>query len=333
MTRELTAGRRRAALVGGALAVAVATALGLASGPDGAALAWLDDDASRALVLELRGARVLLALLVGAALSATGAALQALLRNPLADPYIIGVSGGAAVGGALVIALGASAALASVPVGAFLGAFLASAGLSWFVARGGEQRSDAALLAGVVFNSFAAAVITLIKTLLPADRSYSLLFWLVGNLPYVDGRTLLGVGAMVVAGVLLLARVSGRLELLSLGDVEARRLGVPVFGTKLLVYGVASALVAVVVPVTGMIGFVGLVVPHALRLAFGPDQRLLVAASALFGAATLALFDAAARLSFVALGTELPVGALTALVGAPVFALALARRVMRGGAA
>lgn len=320
----LTPGRRRDVLALGVAAVLVAGGVGLVVGPLGFDVPASDE------MLSLRGARVALALLVGAALSATGAALQALLRNPLADPYIIGVSGGAAVGGALVVAAGAAAGLA-VSTGAMAGAFVASAGLAWFVAREGRGRSDATLLAGVAFNAFASAIITLIKTLLPAEKSYALLFWLVGTIGYIDGRSLLALALVVAVGVGALVKLSGALELLALGDDEAARLGVSAARTKLAVYAVASLLVGAAVPLTGMIGFIGLVVPHALRLVLGPDMRLLVAASTLFGAAALALFDAAARGGFALLGTELPVGALTALVGAPVFAFALARRLLGGG--
>jgi iron complex transport system permease protein len=323
----LTPRRRRAVIAGGVVACLAAFALALLVGPDGG---LPDDPELRATSLSLRGTRALLALAVGGALSAAGAALQALLRNPLADPYIIGVSGGAAVGGALAVAAGAAAFSAAVPLAAVFGAFGASAGLAWFVAREGDGRSDATLLAGVVFNAFASAVITLIKTMLPAERSYALLFWLVGTIGYVDGKTLLTLGLAIAAGVALLLRTSGRLELLALGDDEAARLGVHPGRTKLLVYLACSLLVGACVPVTGMIGFVGLVVPHALRLWLGSDRRLLVAASTLYGAAVLVVFDAAVRGGFAVLGTELPVGVLTALVGAPVFAWALARRLREG---
>jgi iron complex transport system permease protein len=327
----LTPSRRRAVWLLGALACVAAVGFGMAAGPSGLSLAWLSDDEVRSSVLSLRGARVALAILVGAALSMTGAALQALLRNPLADPYIIGVSGGAALGGALAVTAAGALAAVAVPTGAVAGAFLASAGLGWFVAREGRGRTDGTLLAGVVFNAFASAIITLIKTLLPAERSYALLFWLVGTLGYPDATTLLFVIAAVLAGGAALLGLSGRLDVLALGDDEALRLGVSPLATKLLAYAAASLLVGAVVPVTGMIGFVGLVVPHALRLVLGSDMRLLVGASGLFGAAVLVVFDGAARLSFGVLGTELPVGALTALVGAPLFALSLARR-LRGGA-
>ncbi len=322
--------RRQRILLAGALACAGSAAFGLMAGPDGVSAGWLFDDDARQTVLGLRAARVWLALLVGAALSMTGASLQALLRNPLADPYIIGVSGGAALGGALAVAAAGALAFVAVPTGAVVGAFVASAGLAWFVAREGRGRTDATLLAGVVFNAFAAAIITLIKTLLPAERSYALLFWLVGTLGYPDLATLALVGAAVLLGGVTLLALSGRLDVLALGDDEAMRLGVSPLATKMAAYAAASLLVGAVVPVTGMIGFVGLVVPHALRLLLGGDMRLLVAASGLFGAAALALFDGVARVSFAFLGTELPVGALTALVGAPIFALSLARRLSDG---
>jgi iron complex transport system permease protein len=315
-------------LFAAAAVVVLAALLGLCAGPSGVDLAWLRPEESPAL--RLRGGRVLLALVVGAALSATGAALQALLRNPLADPFIIGVSGGAAVGGSLAVAAGAATFALAVPGAAVLGAFAASAGLAWFVSREGGGRSDATLLAGVVFNAFAAAVVTLIKTLLPAEQSYTLLFWLVGTVGYVSPAALFGVSAACVVGVGALIALSGPLELLSLGEREAARLGVHTARSRLLVYGAASLLVGAVVPVTGLIGFVGLVVPHALRLVLGPDQRLLLPASALFGAAALVAFDAAVRLAFPLLGTELPVGALTAIVGAPVFGWLLVRRTLGG---
>lgn len=330
MSAPLTQGRRRAVLLLGAAACLVCAGLALALGPDGVSLAWLDAADTRETTLSLRGARVVLALLVGAALSTAGAALQALLRNPLADPYIIGVSGGAAVGGALAVALGVAAVSVVVPLASVGGAFFATAGLSWFVAREGSGRGDATLLVGVVFNAFASAVITLIKTLLPAEKSYALLFWLVGTIGYPDAGTLALVGAAVVVGVGVLLASAGSLELLALGEDEAARLGVDTARTRLLVYGAASLLVGASVPVTGMIGFVGLVVPHALRLWLGPDRRLLIAASALFGGAVVVLFDGAARSGFLLLGTELPVGALTAIVGAPVFAWALVRRLREG---
>ena len=297
---------------------------GVCAGPDGLGFNFFDSETAPFLA-SLRCKRVFLGAVVGAALAATGAALQALLRNPLADPYIIGVSGGAAVGGALVLATGWVGTGLSLSFGSFTGAFIASAGLGYFVSRLGAGRNDAALLAGVVFNSFAAAVLTLIKTLMPADRAYTLLYWLVGNISYVDWDQLLPLGCVAFLALGLLFKLSGHIELLALGSKEAFRMGVPVRTVELAVYALASLLVAITVPLTGMIGFVGLIVPHGLRLLIGPDQRLLIPVSGIVGGGTLVFFDAMARLSFVWLHTELPVGALTAMFGAPLFGLALLR--------
>lgn len=327
MSHELTRRRLVLSILVGWLVLVVAAMFGLSAGPDGLSSLWLRDERAMELTVHLRASRVWLGLLAGAALSSTGAALQAMLRNPLADPYIIGVAGGAAVGGAVVLASAQSLIFLSLPMGAFVGALIASIGLAWFVARSSPGQRDAAILAGVVFNSFAAALLTLFKTLLPAERSYALLHWLVGNIGYVDANSLQLCTGVVLVGVLILVVLSGRLEVLSFGDVEAMRLGIPVRATRLWVYGGASLTLAVLVPHTGMIGFVGLVVPHVIRLAGGIDQRQLVICSALFGGAALVFFDGIARLSFAWLGTELPVGALTALVGAPLFAFGLAKRL------
>lgn len=321
---ELTPERRRRAIIASTAFVLASVLFAVCAGPDGLGLDFLHDSISAVLV-SLRYKRIFLGAVAGAALAATGAALQALLRNALADPYIIGVSGGAAIGGALVLATGWASAGLSLSVGSFAGALFASAGLGYFVSRLGTGRNDAALLAGVVFNSFAAAVLTLIKTLLPADRAYTLLYWLVGNIAYVKWDELLPLGCITLLALIILFRMSGHIELLALGPKEALRMGVPVRSVELIVYALASLLVALTVPLTGMIGFVGLIVPHGLRLLIGPDQRLLLPVSALVGAGTLVFFDAVARLSFLWLHTELPVGALTAIFGAPLFGLALLR--------
>lgn len=318
----LTPARRQRVLAISAFAVVAATLFALCAGPDGLALPTSDG------TLAIRGPRVALAALAGAALATAGAALQALLRNPLADPFVIGVSGGAALGGAVCIALGAAAA-AWIEGGAIAGAALSTLLLAWFLKR--ERNStDATLLAGVVFNAFASAIITVMKTTMSAEKTQSMLFWLIGTIDYVTPSTLAIVGVSVALGVGVLVRHAGGLELLSLGPDEAERLGLDAERVRWQTYGAASLLVGAVVPVTGLIGFVGLVVPHALRITVTSDQRLLVPASALGGAAALLAFDGAARLSFRLFSTELPTGALTALFGAPLFAWALMRHLSRG---
>ncbi|HEY1904520.1 MAG TPA: iron ABC transporter permease [Myxococcaceae bacterium] len=270
----------------------------------------------------LRIPRAVLGALVGASLAASGSALQALLRNPLADSFVLGVSGGAALGATLALALGLQA-LAAPSVFAFVGAVAAMA----LVLAAGRARSSpyAALLTGVVFNAFAAAIITCIKTLLTPDRLGEVLYWLAGSLGYERPRTLILGGVLQLVALGLLWAASARLNLLSLGDDEAASLGVPVRRTRAIVLVATSLSVAGAVALAGLIGFVGLIVPHLLRLWLGPDQRLLVPASALGGAAFLVLADAATRVLFPVFHSEPPVGVVTAVLGGPLFVWLLNR--------
>ncbi len=299
---------------------------GVDSAPFSSMLALLRGESPSPLFVARLG-RVALASLVGIALCTSGSTLQTLLRNPLADPFIIGVSGAAALGGAVAVGM-IDDAPPSLLVGmSIVGAVLATFALAWVMTT--EATADGAttaLLVGVVINGFAAAAMTLIKTLVSAAKAQALLFWLVGTVGY-PSLPALGVTAVVIIGATaVLLKIAGPLELLRAGDHEAARLGVDVRRVRLIAYVAASALVGAVVPLTGLIGFVGLVLPHDLRLLIGADMRVLLAASALGGAVVLPLFDATARLSFGLLQTEIPVGALTALVGAPIFVALLLRR-------
>lgn len=318
----LTPQRRRAILAVLAAALLASMMMGMSIGPDGASL-----DVE---LLPLRAARVALAAIVGAGLAATGAALQALLRNPLADPYVLGVSGGAAMGGALALALGVVGIGLGLHVSALAGAVGATALLAWFLARDRGGRGETALLVGVTLNAFSWALVAVVRAALPADRTQILSVWLVGSVGYPELRDLVLAALVTSAGIGALVLAAGDLALLRAGADEAARLGVDLRRARLLAYGGASALVGVAVSTSGVIGFIGLIAPHAVRLLLGRDDRLVVPASALFGGACLVLFDAAARASFALFDSELPTGALTAVVGAPVFAFALWRRV--GGA-
>lgn len=330
-----------------ALAVAVVLALALAMGVGEQAVdlrAALGDPRSTDATIfwELRLPRALLGALVGGALAASGSTLQALLRNPLADPFVLGVSGGAALGAAVAIALGmtglgapgdgpwAMAAQLSGPSAlALVGAALSMV-LIFGVARSRGQSSPyAALLSGVIFNAFALAAITFLRTLAEPHKTSELLFWLTGAIGYPELSTLALAFALQLLAVGGMWLLSGRLNLLSLGDEEAASLGVPVERTRLVLLLLTSVSVAGAVALSGMIGFVGLLVPHLLRLVLGPDLRLLVPASALAGAAFLVLADLAARLLFGALATEPPVGVVTALVGGPFFLFLLRQRETR----
>jgi len=275
----------------------------------------------------LRVPRAVLGMLVGAALAASGSALQSLLRNPLADPFVLGVSGGAALGATVALALGLTAL-----VGPSLFAFLGSVAAMGLVLAVGRVRGSpyAALLTGVVFNAFAAAAITCIKTLVSPDRVGEILYWLAGSLGYEPPRTLAWAAVLQLTCVGVLWHQSGRLNLLSLGDEDAASLGVEVDRTRGIVLLAASLSVAGAVALSGLVGFVGLIVPHVLRLWLGPDQRLLVPASALGGGAFLVLSDLLTRLLFPLFHAELPVGVVTAVLGGPLFLWLLRREGVRG---
>jgi iron complex transport system permease protein len=282
--------------------------------------------------------RTILAAEVGAALSIAGVALQALLRNPLADPFIFGLSGGAAIGTAIAViaagtTLGAAASVTASSLGvlpAQLAACAGAFGAAVFVYTLGRSRGqlvpERALLLGVVFNSFASALLIAVQAVLAPERTQALLLWLSGSLGYESAPVLVAAGVAVLVPALTLTALAGRLNLLALGDESAAALGVDVALTRGIAFAAASVAVGMAVALTGMVGFVGLVVPHAVRLITGPDHRVLLPASALGGAAFLVLADAAARLLFRGLGTEPPVGAVTALLGAPLFVLLLRRR-------
>ena len=275
--------------------------------------------------LAYRLPRVLLAALAGAGLGVAGVAFQALLRNPLADPYVVGVSGGAALGGVLALVLGLSATWA-LPLFAFGGAVASVLALFSLAHARGKSDPLTLLLIGVVFNSFAAAVITFFKAVVTPTKAQEILFWLMGVIGIEAGPTLAALALYVFVGVAALWVLAGALNLLAMGDDHAASLGLPVGRVRFVAFLAASLLVGAVVAVAGMIGFVGLVVPHVLRRLGSADHRWLVPASALAGATFLVLADAAARLTMFATGTEVPVGAITAFAGGPFFLALLLRR-------
>ena len=284
----------------------------------------------RTIILHVRLPRVLLAAMAGGGLGLVGGAFQALLRNPLAEPYVLGVSGGAALGATVVIALGISAVgwlgAAVVPLAALLGG-LGSTALVYAVAKRTPRGPAGAsiLLAGVMVNSIASALITFLKTLAPPSRTAQLVRWLVGVIELPSTISLLAMSAYVVAGCAVLLRDAGRMNLLALGDESAQLLGVDVGSLERRVFLAASCVVGAIVSLTGLIGFVGLVVPHAVRRLCGPDHRRLLPLSMLAGGGMLVVCDLVARAAFVPLGTEPPVGAVTALIGGPVFLVMLMR--------
>jgi iron complex transport system permease protein len=309
------------------LAALLAVTIGAAGLPPGdviAALTGRGDAAARTIVLELRLPRVLLALVAGGGLALAGAVFQALLRNPLAEPYVLGVAGGAAVGAVGALSIGLATVPGAVPALALAGAIGAILLVLRIAIRTGRVLDTRVLLlAGVVVGAFFNAVILLLLTLADVESFRSAVFWMMGSLAASSWRGTTLLALYVLPATVVLFALARPLNLLAIGDETALFLGTRVDRVKLVAYFIASLLVAMAVAVCGVIGFVGLIVPHAVRLAWGSDHRLLLPASLLGGGAFLLLADTAART--IAAPAELPVGVITALLGVPIFVLLLRR--------
>ncbi|QTP56926.1 iron ABC transporter permease [Billgrantia sulfidoxydans] len=277
------------------------------------------DALARILVLELRVPRALSAFATGGLLALAGALMQVLLRNPLADPYVLGLSGGAAVGALAAMLAGLGGAVISGS--AFAGAFLSTL-LVFGLAHGtGSWTPSRLLLTGVVVAAGWGAVVTLMLAVSPVERLPGMLYWLMGDLSYAHTP---GYPLVVLLGVCLLAFPLGRsLNVLARGALQAAALGVVVRPLEWTIYITASLLTAMAVTTAGSIGFVGLVVPHMLRLMLGNDQRLILPACALAGGTLLVLADTLART--IIAPEQLPVGVITALLGVPTFLYLLYR--------
>lgn len=306
--------------LGLAAVAAVAFALAVVLGPAHVPLAELT---SSDIVRSLRVPRALLAFLVGGSLALAGAGLQALVRNPLADPSLLGLSGGAGLGAVVAIALHVTSPWA-LPAAAFLGALGAMVLVYRLGLVGGAALDPRILiLAGVAVGAFAAAVTTTIVSLSDATQLRNALLWLWGGLSGASWDSVLLLCVYTPLPIAVLLAAARPLDLLALGEEPARHLGADVESVKRRVYVAASLLTAVAVAVSGVIGFVGLVVPHAMRLLWGHRHRPLLPAAFLGGGALLALSDTVARVAVAP--RELPVGIVTALVGVPVFVLLLRR--------
>ncbi|MGH7447295.1 MAG: FecCD family ABC transporter permease [Longimicrobiales bacterium] len=289
-----------------------------------AALTGAGDTTTRTIVLELRLPRVALALVAGGGLALAGAVFQAVLRNPLAEPYVLGVAGGAAVGAVGAVVFGLAVIPGAVPLAALAGAIGAMILVLRIALRVGRALDTRVLLlAGVVVGAFFNAVILLLLMLADVESFRSAVFWMMGSLSGANWRATALLALYIVPSVLVLLALARALNLLAIGEETALFLGTRVERVKLLAYFIASLLVAAAVAACGVIGFIGLIVPHAVRLAWGSDHRLLLPASALGGGTFLLLADTAAR--SIAAPAELPVGVITALVGVPVFVLLLRR--------
>ncbi len=275
-------------------------------------------------VIRLR--RVVLAAMVGAALACSGVVLQAIMRNPLADPYILGISSGAGLGAIIAILSGISWTFwggSAVTAFAFTGA-VATVWLVWFIGHfTGKSQVTGLLLAGVVVNAFFSAVIMFLTSIAKSEQLRATVYWLMGSITDKDPLVLWISGVCILAGIIALFLVCYRLNALTLGDEQAIGLGIDPGKTRLVAFGFTAFITAIAVSLSGLIGFVGLIIPHGVRLVFGPDHRQLLPISALIGGAFLVCADTLARTIF---GQEqLPVGVVTAIAGGPFFLVLLAK--------
>lgn len=294
-----------------------------------AALAGGGPEWQRQIVVELRLPRMLLAALVGGGLGLAGATFQALLRNPLAEPYILGISGGASVGAVLVLSLGlAGAASWTLPLAALAGALLAIV-LVFGVATASGRTLDVRvlLLAGVVVAAFFSACVAFILSISEARTIQGAVLWIMGSLAGATWRSVALAAAYTLPAAVVLVSMARPLNLMAIGEETAMYLGADVEKVKRMALGLAALITAAGVAVAGVIGFVGLVVPHAIRLLVGSDHRALLPLSFLGGATFLVLSDIVAQV--VLAPTQLPVGVITAFVGVPLF-LVLLRRSLVG---
>jgi iron complex transport system permease protein len=283
-----------------------------------------------AVLLAIRLPRVLLGVLVGAALAVSGAAMQGLFRNPLADPGLLGVSTGAALAAASVIVLG-GAGVWLLPVAAFLGGLVVTLLVYTLATTQGRTAVATMLLAGVAINALAGAATGFLTFLADDAQLRDLTFWSLGSLGGVTWRTLSAVAPFLLLSLLVLPRLARPLNAFLLGEAEAGHLGVRVEVVKATIVIATALAVGAAVSVSGIIGFVGLVAPHLIRLALGPDHRLLLPASVLLGSSLLLFADLFART--VVAPAELPIGIVTSLVGGPFFLWLLLQNRARGGIA
>jgi iron complex transport system permease protein len=283
---------------------------------------WTDTE--RVIILQIRLPRIILAGIVGASLSVAGVVFQALFRNPLADPYVLGISGGSAVGAILAIILGQGLGRFTIPTASFCGALLTIMLVLGIGRSGYRFHANTLLLAGVVVGSFFSAVIMFLVSITQDERIHSILFWLMGDFSFSKYNEIIIVGPFVLVGVIIIYFYAHPLNLIITGEETAIQLGVEVEKVKRLLLITASLITGVVVSVSGIIGFVGLMVPHMMRMVFGSDHRLLLPASCLFGLSFLVIADTIARTIIAPM--ELPVGVITAIFGAPFFIYLLRKR-------
>jgi len=280
------------------------------------------NESQRAILFDIRLPRILVGACVGASLAVAGASLQSLLRNPLAEPYLLGVSNGAALGTMLAFAFFAQIEFAR-PIMAFAGASLATFAVYQMAKSRAGMNTERLVLSGVIVTTFLSSIIVLLTSLLDAAKLRSFTFWLLGDLSQATKNGFYLTLLVAALGTIILSSQAKALNLMMTGERDAFDFGVEVKKTRLIVFGTASALVGISVAASGSVGYVGLIVPHLVRLAIGSDNRLVVPFSAIVGAIFVVLADTIARTAIAP--RELPVGAITALVGAPLFIYLLRR--------
>ncbi|NPV28597.1 MAG: iron chelate uptake ABC transporter family permease subunit [Firmicutes bacterium] len=288
------------------------------------------DPAVQVIILQIRLPRVILALFVGAALSTAGAALQGFLRNPLADPYTLGVSSGAAVGAAFTLIIlrpGSTLAAAGLPLAAFLGALVTGVLVYYLAQIEGYLAVETLILAGVIMSSFMSAILSYLLTV-AGENLHQIIYWLMGNLALRGSEYLIYTLPYLVGGITLICFFGRELNIMTFGEETAGQLGVAVEKTKRILLLLATLLTGIAVALAGTIGFVGLIVPHLVRLLLGPDHRVLLPVSAVGGGIFLIWADTIARTMLAPV--ELPVGVVTAFLGAPFFVYLLRTRKRRG---
>ena len=302
-------------------------ALGLCMFAGAAGIRLPDWDAERQVFI-LRLNRVLAGFVIGASLSSAGVVLQAILRNPLAEPYVLGVSSGAGVGAAAAILCGLGAGALAVPISAFITA-TATLGLVYALASNkGSVSLFGLILSGVIVSSVCSSLLMFLVSVAPLEGMHSILWWMLGNLE-VPSYALLGVAAvLIVAGFLAMWLLAPELNALTLGSEMAHYVGIRTQAAMTLGLLLATLTTAAAVAVAGLIGFVGLIVPHVMRTLVGPNHRVLMPAAALGGGVFLAVCDAFART--ILAPQEIPVGVITALLGGPFFLYLLRKRRQRG---
>lgn len=272
-------------------------------------------------ILYLRFARILLAVVAGSGLAVSGIALQAILRNPLAEPYLLGTSGGAGLGAVIGIIIGVSGLY--LPLAAFLGAILSIILVYNLARRGNKIPVQSLILSGVIISMALSSIIVFLISISPNEALHGMLWWLWGNLEVFNFKLLLAATLIVFLCVLVIFTLSQDLNAISIGEEEAIHLGINIEKTKRILFFVTSLITACLICICGMIGFVGLIIPHMMRLIVGPNHKILIPASCLAGASFMAVCDTLSRTMFPPV--EIPIGVITAIIGAPIFIFLLKR--------